>query len=59
MSQGPGERPGGEVPWWSQPQPARFDPISSRNVEPSKTTRLPVRLLLAMTLVAGVLGGGI
>ena len=59
MSEGPGEKPGQEVPWWSQPQPARFDPISSGNVEVSKTTRLPVRLLLVMTLVAGVLGGGV
>ena len=59
MSEGPGEKPGQEVPWWSQPQPARFDQISSGNVEVSKTTRLPVRLLLVMTLVAGVLGGGV
>jgi putative serine protease PepD len=59
MNQGPDQRPGEEVPWWSQPQPAPLDPISLGSGENLKTTRLPIRLLLAMTLLAGVLGGGV
>lgn len=59
MNQGPGE----ELPWWSQPVATSF--TSAMPATPLPTAlpavkpQFPIRLALAMTLVAGVLGGGI
>lgn len=56
------QMPGEEVPWWSQPAPTSITPATiipaTTPLSPARP-QLPIILLLSLTLVAGVLGGGI
>ena len=66
--------PGDEAPWWSQPLPTSTTPaaISQATSTPATSTpamsttplasarpQLPILFMLALALVAGVLGGGV
>ena len=56
--------PGDEAPWWSQPlptstTPATSTPAMSTTPLASARPKLPILFMLALALVAGVLGGGV